>query len=557
LAGFSFIQPFREERKAGSVFAFKSFSEEKIHMQHFTKFLSFLLLLVFMTALVPAGLVQAQTETDIDFSKTIDYLEGQLQADGGFPGLSEVSDPGTTARALLAFHAIGVDPQQFVSSEGLTPIDYLLETYQGYIFDDNQLLFPGNAGLILTALSFFQSAPEDLSTYILDTLQEDGSFSTEAAKDWNSGVVTDLSQALAILGLAANGDPIPAAAVDYLIAKQLDDGTWDNGFGSDPDTTALVVVSLLASGQVDKEHAAIQAAFKYFKDTQLENAGWRPMWDSSTINVDTTGWITLALVSAGEELASWSVDNNSPRDALHSAIQEDGSIGVGFVNVYSTVEALLGFSQGALIEPLATEVMTVNKAGLAVTLPDGNTVLRCVEFTAETISGFDLLESSGLSLETVFDPALGNAVCGIEDQGCESNNCFCGMPNYWSYWHLDPEGEEWAYSQVGSNTYQVISGSVDGWSWGDQPPVLVSFDEICAVNPLLFLPAVVKEDQQPTSAVLLPLVENTGEAEEGTPAPAEEAPAAENNFSQYLVFGVIVLGLVVVLVLVLREKRKI
>ena len=526
-------------------------------MQHFTKFLSLLLLVVFMTGLIPAGFVQAQTETDLDFSNTIDYLEGQLQADGGFPGLSEVSDPGTTARALLAFHAIGVDPQQFISSEGLTPIDYLLETYQGYIFDDNQLLFPGNAGLILVGLSFSQSAPEDLPTIILDTLQEDGSFSTEAAKDWNSGVVTDLSQALAILGLAANGDPIPAAAVAYLLAKQLDDGTWDNGFGSDPDTTALVVVALLASGQVDQNHAAIQAALQYFKDTQLENAAWRPLWDSSMINVDTTGWITLALVSAGEDLKDWEVNGVSPRRALLSAVQPDGGIGENFVNVYSTVEALLGFSQGPLVVPLAFEDVAVNKAGLAITLPDGSTILRCVEFSGESISGFEILENSGLQLDTSFDPAKGNAICGIEGQGCKSDNCFCGMPNYWSYWHLDPEGEEWAYSQVGSNTYQVSAGSVEGWSWGDQPPALASFEEICAENPLLFLPAVVKEEQQPTSAVLIPLVENTGEAEEVTSEPAESESVAENNLSQYLVFGIIVLGLIVVLVLVLREKRKI
>lgn len=526
-------------------------------MQHFTKFLSFLLLLVIMTGLVPASIVQAQSDSDIDFSTTIEYLEDQLQTDGGFPGLSEVSDPGTTARALIAFHAIGVDAQQFVSSEGLTPIDYLLDTYQGYIFDDNQLLFPGNTGLILAALSFFQSAPEDLPSLISDTLQEDGSFSTEAAKDWNSGVVTDLSQALVILGLAAHGNQIPTAAVDYLLAKQLNDGTWDNGFGSDPDTTALVVVALLASGQVDQDHAAIQDALQYFRDTQLETAGWRPMWDSSMINVDTTGWITLALVSAGEDLANWRVDNSSPRDALVSAIQEDGSIGENIINVYSTVEALLGFSQGLLIEPLAPEVITINKAGLAVTLPDGSSILRCVEFSGESISGFELLETSGLQLETSFDPAKGNAICGIEDQGCNSDNCFCDMPNYWSYWHLDSENEEWAYSQVGSNTYQVTAGSVDGWSWGDQPPALVSFDKICADNPLLFLPAVVKEDQQPTSSVLLPLVENAGDAEDASPEPVDAEPAAESNLTQYLVFGVIVLGLVVVLVLVLREKRKI
>ena len=373
-------------------------------MQRLPKFLSLFTLFIFITSLAPARFVQALSKPEIDFSTTLEYLQNQQLADGGFPGLSEGSDPGTTARALIALHAIGEDPEQFVSADGLTPLDYLLATYPGYISDDNQLHFPGNAGVILAALSFYGMAPVDLSALVLDTLQEDGSFSTEASKDWNSGVATDLSQALAILGLAAHGDQTPPSAVDYLLAKQLEDGTWDNGFGSDPDTTALVVVALLASGQVDKDHTAIQKAFQYFKDTQLENAGWRPMWDSSMINVDTTGWITLALVSAGEDLSNWQVESNSPRDALHSAIQADGSIGVEYINVYSTVEALLGFAQQPLIEPLPPVVTTTNQVGLVVALPDGSTLIRCVEFSGETISGFEVLQTSGLQLDTTFDP---------------------------------------------------------------------------------------------------------------------------------------------------------
>ncbi len=525
-------------------------------MQRFTKILSLFVLSVFMTSLAPASFVQAQSKPEIDFSTTLEYLQNQQQADGGFPGLSEGSDPGTSARALIAMHAIAEDPAQFVSADGLTPLDYLLTIYPAYIVDDNQLLFPGNAGLILAALSLSGMAPEDLSVMLLDTLQEDGSFSTEASKDWNSGVATDLSQALAILGLAAHRDQIPTAAVDYLLAKQLEDGTWDNGFGSDPDTTALVVVALLSSGQVDAGHTAIQKTFQYFRDTQLENAGWRPGWDSSMINVDTTGWITLALVSAGEDLANWQVGSNSPRDALHSAIQADGSIGVGNINVYSTVEALLGFAPQPLMEPLPTVVTTTTQAALVVALPDGSTLLRCVEFSGETTSGFELLETSGLQLETTFDPTKGNAICGIEGQGCERDNCFCGMPDYWSYWHL--ENDEWAYSSVGADTYQVSAGAMDGWSWGDQPPLLVGFDDVCGENAQLFLPSIANGDQQPTSSVLLPLVENAGEVQ-GVPTDIVEVapqPESESNSLQYLIFGVIVFGLVAVLLLVLREKRK-
>jgi hypothetical protein len=554
LAGFCCQRPFCEKEKAVCVVAFKSFSEEKIHMQRFNNFFTIFLLLIFSISLSQSFHVQAQSETEIDFSQTIDYLSDQLLPDGGFPGLSEGSDPGTTARALLAFRAINLDPDQFVSSEGKTPIDYLLETYTGYISDDNQLLFPGNAGLILASLAIYEAYPAELPQLILDTLKEDGSFSTEASKDWNSGVATDLSQALAIIGLSSAGKQIPAIAVDYLVAKQMEDGTWDNGFGSDPDSTAIVVISLLSSGQVDSSDPVILKAIQYFRESQLENGGWRPLWDSTMMNVDTTGWITLALISAGEDLADWEVDGINPREALIPAIQSDGSIGTSFNNVFSTVEALLAFSDAPIFSPVVqidSPLPTIqSKAGLAITLPDGSSVFRCVEFSGESISGYDLLASSGLVIDTSFNPSMGNAVCGIEGQGCSSDNCFCGMPNYWSYWQLDKD--EWSYSAVGANTYEVTAGAVNGWSWGDQPPVPVNFDQICAETPLLYLPVVGNESiQLPTTAVLLPLVESAGDLQT-----VETAEPQQNNM-QYFVFGFMIVGLVVILFFLLRKKRSV
>jgi hypothetical protein len=145
---------------------------------------------------------------------------------------------------------------------------------------------------------------------------------------------------------------------------------------------------------------------------------------------------------------------------------------------------------------------------------------------------------------------MGNAVCGIEGQGCSSDNCFCGMPNYWSYWQLDKD--EWSYSAVGANTYEVTAGAVNGWSWGDQPPVPVNFDQICAETPLLFLPAVGNESiQLPTTAVLLPLVESAGDLQT-----VETAEPQQNN-TQYFVFGLLIVGLVVILFFLLRKKRSV
>ena len=528
-------------------------------MQRFSKIVSILLFIILVTGLMPATTVFAQSAEETDLSTTIEYLRIQVQPDGGFPGLSEGSDPGTTARALIAFHTIGVDPADFQSTDGLTPVGYLLNSYPSYIVDANQLPFPGNVGLVLLALSLHQAAPDGLSELLLSTLQEDGSFSSEAAQDWNTGIATDLSQSLAILGLVAHGDAVPSAAVDYLVNKQLDDATWDNGFGSDPDTTAMVVIALLSSGQVTPEDSVIQKAMDYFRSTQLDNAGWRPLWDSSNINVDTTGWISLALITAGEDLADWQKDGETPRTALLTMLQENGSIGGEYVNVYSTVEALLAFADAPLFPVTATDEENsaediTNQAGLVVTMPDGSTVLRCIAFTGESISGYDLLTTSGLQLETSFDPSKGNAVCGIEGQGCGSDNCFCGMPDYWSYWHQ--ENGEWIYSQAGANTYEITAKTVDGWSWGDQPPVTVTFDQICAEDAQLFLPAVIKESEQEqpepetTQEILIPLVQNAGN-------PQDDAQEADKQpLNQYLIFGVIALALIIALVFLMRDKRK-
>lgn len=527
-------------------------------MQHKKKYLYLIIFTIFVFCSTSFQPVSAQSGNLPDFSTTIQYLSDQQLADGGFPGLAEGSDPGTTARALLGFKAVNIDPNQFVSSEGNTPLDYLLSSYESYIYDETNIVFPGNAGLVLTALSLYQIIPAELPQAILDTITDDGSFSTKATEGMALGTATDLSQALAILGLASSGTAIPEAAIQYLIDTQMEDGTWSNGFGSDPDTTALVIVALLSSGQIQNDHPSIQQALQFFRENQLENGGWRPVWDSATVNVDSTGWITLALVTAGENLSDWAVNGSTPRTAIEAVIQPDGSIGEGYVNVYSTVEALLGFATEPLISTPPSEIndsdeSITNQAGLVVALPDGNTLLRCVDFSGETISGYDLLVASELALETSFTPGMGNAVCGIEGQGCDSDNCFCSMPDYWSYWHLT--NGEWVYSEAGANTFEVLPGSIDGWSWGDQPPTAVTFDQICGENSTLFLPAVVAESTEPTTSVLLPVVENASEnqaQQEIQTAPETEESA---NYTQYLIFAGVVLVLVVILVLVLREKR--
>lgn len=130
---------------------------------------------------------------------------------------------------------------------------------------------------------------------------------------------------------------------------------------------------------------------------------------------------------------------------------------------------------------------TGNQAALVVRFSDERTETACVDFSEPEITGFDLIQRSGLNI-AVDVQGLGALVCSIEDTGCPANDCLCqcrggGECIYWSYWHRQPDG--WQYSQAGSTSYLIQPGAVDGWSWGPgaanqaiAPPEL-SFADVC------------------------------------------------------------------------------
>lgn len=154
------------------------------------------------------------------------------------------------------------------------------------------------------------------------------------------------------------------------------------------------------------------------------------------------------------------------------------------------VGALSGLLATTFVGP-SVAFETVHRAGLVVRYGSGEVATACVTFTEPTISGFDLLQQSGLGLIANTDGGAA-AVCKIGKQGCNfpSEPCFCqcqgGAPcQYWSYSQLGPNG--WQFSRVGASATRVQPGGVDGWAWGSgsvangaQPPLL-GFEQICAV----------------------------------------------------------------------------
>lgn len=237
-----------------------------------------------------------------------------------------------------------------------------------------------------------------------------------------------------------------------------------------------------------------------------------------------------------------------------------------------------------------------HRAGVVVRFGDGSAITRCVSFAEPTISGIELLTRAALSIVVDTRSSIGAGVCKIEREGCDrGKSCFCQCEGstcaYWQYFHL--QGGAWKYSNLGAALYQVADGAVEGWAWGNNvaPPVM-SLDQICTASQTGAVPAATRIPQStptaaprsvtPTASVIamlvtIPAMSTT--APTVVPATAVSAGIAlptalllpsptlaptvaaspASNFSSlisYVVFGVIILGLGVWLVVQARRRAR-
>ena len=343
-----------------------------------TKWLSVILCLTMLTSLF-VGSVSADTNPSdtpaTPTEKALAYLLSQQNDDGGLAGFGgTTSDVSTSALGLVSLGLAGVDPEYMSTTTGTSLLDFVVSnaiTYTHEITGTSAAnLFPGRAGLVLTGMASVYPTFDEMYTAedfadaysVISQLSsqlrqaydsETGAYATDALEGWTSGAASISNQAWSILGLTSLTGSVPVTATNWLIDQQDVDGSFNY---ADPDTTALVGVALLMSGNVGADDAAIQAIVDYFQDTQLESGGWRPSWDTDDLNADTTGWVLQFLLMAGHDPASpmW----NGPYEALASLQGESGIIGGTYANVYSTVEALFGLYERPLTQITAQNLPT-------------------------------------------------------------------------------------------------------------------------------------------------------------------------------------------------------
>ena len=144
---------------------------------------------------------------------------------------------------------------------------------------------------------------------------------------------------------------------------------------------------------------------------------------------------------------------------------------------------LAGFPVSGSAAPTAR----LNAAGLVIRHGDGSVLYFYVQFSESEITGTQLLERAGVSIDVTPYPGIGQAVCRIDGEGCPSSNCFCksyANPSvYWRYHKLSQDGT-WVTLPYGPDQRTIHDGDVDGWSWSarDNDLPAVSLSRIAGIN---------------------------------------------------------------------------
>jgi prenyltransferase beta subunit len=168
-----------------------------------------------------------------------------------------------------------------------------------------------------------------------------------------------------ILGTLALSQTVPASAVDALASQQQADGGWEwqPGFGTDTNTTALAVQTLVAAGHPITSTQII-SGLAFLKSGQTPEGGfvYAPATPDFGADANSTAYALMALAAAGEDAASlaWTVDGRSAVDFLLDLQLEDGSFawqagsGPNLLATAQAVTALLGESYPLQVGELAS-----------------------------------------------------------------------------------------------------------------------------------------------------------------------------------------------------------
>jgi len=311
-----------------------------------------------------------------DGPSAVAWLKTQQNADGGF-GEPE-STVGATADVVLAAAATGEDVLAW-SQDGNTPYTYLESNAES-------IAGVGTISKVVLALIAAGKNPRNLG--VVDLINKlEGSLGSDGQYG-DSGMIND--QCYAITALSSAQRPIPAAAVSYLLGKQIEDGTWswngDTTVGAgDNNTAAIAVIAAVAAG-VPGGNDQIQKTLAHFKEQQNEDGGFpyiKPSPYGTDSDSNSSAVVMWAIRSAGQDPAGvdWKYqgqDGHSTLDKMRAFQNDSGAFrwqdAVPGDNFASTVQAVIALELKTLpfawMEVGDVGTTSIEPVGEPTTLPE-------------------------------------------------------------------------------------------------------------------------------------------------------------------------------------------
>lgn len=321
-----------------------------------------LVVVLSLTAIVTTT-VSAQEATpganagQVDLAAATDWLMGQQQDDGGFPGFSGESDPSITIDAIFALVAAqvaGVDTGDSIERA----VAYLESGEVALVFAQTGA---GQAAKLVLAVVATGGNPRDVAGVDALSLLEQGPDPDTGL--YGTGV---FDHAYVILALSAAGADVPTEAIDALASTQGPEGGWAfDGMttegAADSNTTALVVQALVAAGEAD--NPMTQDALTYLGSAVADTGGavFQP-GTGTPPDTSSTSFVVQALIAVGEDPAS--EDWGDVASALAEFQNESGAFHFNpddtTDNIFSTVQAIPAAAGAALpLQSTATTALAV------------------------------------------------------------------------------------------------------------------------------------------------------------------------------------------------------
>ncbi|MGH7686091.1 MAG: hypothetical protein ACREN2_04655 [Candidatus Dormibacteria bacterium] len=276
-----------------------------------------------IVALAFAGTRATHAQADAG-TRALEYLKSQQSAtDGSLAGGFSVND-------LYAIGAAagGYDPS-LQSHGGPSVMDYLsANAASACPASGSATASAGSCGELLQAVVAAGRAPHAFGG--LDIVSRLTAYFDAGTSKYGDGQA--FTQALAIQGLVAAGQAVPAAALTFLHNAEDSDGGWDfmdvkddpnaatNFDTSDSNSTAMVVMALDAAG----DHARDTAALTWLHTLQNPDGGIP--FSSGASDPDSTALAVQAIVATGADPAgsAWTVNSHTPASDLVSTQDATG-----------------------------------------------------------------------------------------------------------------------------------------------------------------------------------------------------------------------------------------